>query len=306
MGFDGDSYQRLHAAFLRGDFDTVRREIGDLGDFPNVAPGAAIGMPLVYAIYHSPMSLVRDLLDAGADPNGTDGDGFPPLFAALTSATPAPGATVRDDQPELVELLLRYGADVGQRGFNDYTPLHLAAAEGDLAMVDLLLRRGADPNWITRIDDIETPLEVAERAHNQDVADRLRPLTTRLNWEQAAASGDTRILGRLRRDGHDIDATDGHGLTALMRAAHAGHRDAVQWLVDEGADLNHTSKFHLGAVMLSVIGGHDAVARLLVRAGADTRIRGTGAPGFAGKTAADLAEDAGDVRLADHIRRSGR
>jgi tetratricopeptide (TPR) repeat protein len=96
----------LDAAFSGGDLEALRREIGDLGDFPNVAPDAAIGMPLVYAIYHSPLSLVRELLDAGADPNSDSGDRFPPLIAALTSATPTPGATVRHDLRELVELLL--------------------------------------------------------------------------------------------------------------------------------------------------------------------------------------------------------
>ena len=306
MALDGNNYHRLDAAFSGGDLEALRREIGDLGDFPNVAPDVAIGMPLVYAIYHSPLSLVRELLDAGGDPNSDSGDGFPPLIAALTCATPTPGATVRHDLPELVELLCRRGADVGQRGFNDYTALHLAAAQGDLAMVELLLQHGADPNQITRIDDMETPLELAERAGNRDVANRLRPLTTRLTWEQAAAGGDVRVLRRLRRDGHDIDAEDGYGLTALMRAAHAGQREAVQWLVAQGADLDHTSKFHLSALMLAVIGNHDKIARMLVRAGADMSIKGTGAPGFAGKTAADLAEEAGATQLAADIRRQAR
>ena len=306
VALDGDSYYRLDAAFSSGDLEALRREIGDLGDFPNVAPDAAIGLPLVYAIDHSPLSLVRELLDAGADPNSGSGDGFPPLYAALTSATPTPGAMVRHDLPELVGLLIRHGADVGQRGFNDYTPLHLAAAQGDLAMVELLLRHGADPNQITRIDDMETPLELAERAGNRDVVDRLRPLTTRLNWEQAAATGDVRFLRRMRRDGHDIDAKDGYGQTALMRAAHAGQREAVQWLVAHGANLDHTSKFHLSALMLAVIANHDKIARMLVRAGADTSITGAGAPGFAGKTAADLAEESGATKLAAAIRRQSR
>lgn len=302
----GDRYRRVDAAFARGDFEALRREFGDLDDFPNVAPSAAIGMPLVYAIYHSPLALVKELLDAGADPNCAGSDGSPPLYAALTCASPAPGTTVRRDVPELVELLLLRGADVEQRGGNDYTPLHLAAAQGDPAMVELLLRHGADPNQITSIDDMETPLELAEREGNREIADRLRPLTTRLNWHRAATNGDVHVLRRMRRDGHDIDAKDGFGQTALMRAAHAGRPEAVQWLVAEGADLDHTSKFHLSALMLAVIGKHEEVAGFLVRAGADVNIRGTGAPGFAGQTAADLAEQAGAPKLAAEIREQAR
>lgn len=41
--------------------------------------------------------------------------------------------------------------------------------------------------------------------------------------------------------------------------------------------------------MLAIIAKHSDIARMLVRAGADLRIRGSGAPGFAGKTAYDLA-----------------
>ena len=86
-----------------------------------------------------------------------------------------------------------------------------------------------------------------------------------------------------------------------MRAAHAGHVDAVEWLIGHGADLDHTSKFHLSALMLAVIAGHPQCARALVAAGADTTITGTGAPGFHGKTAADLATERGDKRLAAYI-----
>ena len=306
MALDGDSHRVVHAAFVDGDLEGLRSEINNLGGFPNAAPDHTIGLPLVYAIYHSPLAFVGELLDAGADPNSDDGDGFPPLIAALFRATPAPGATVRQDLPELVDLLISHGADVAQRGVNDYTPLHFAAERGDLALVELFLGHGADPNQITHIDDMETALELAERAGQTEVAERLRPLTTRLDWELAAKNGDVGVLRRMRRAGHDIDAKDGYGLTALMRAAHAGHHEAVEWLVDEGANLDHTSKFHLSALMLAVISGHAKVARLLVRAGADSSIVGSGAPGFNGKSAADLADGAGDTRLANYIADQSR
>ena len=301
MVLDADSRRVVHAAFVDGDLEGLRGEISHLGGFPNAAPDQTIGLPLVYAIYHSSLAFVGELLDAGADPNGDDGDGFPPLIAALTCATPSPGTGGRDDLPEQVDLLISHGADLAQRGINDYTPLHLAAERGDLAMVELLLGRGADPNQISHIDDMETALELAERAGQTEVAERLGPLTTRLDWELAATNGDVGVLRRMRRDGHDIDAKDGYGLTALMRTAHAGHLEAVEWLIGEGANLDHTSKFHLSALMLAVVSKHAKVARLLVRAGADLSIVGSGAAGFHGKSAADLAEDAGDTRLANYI-----
>ena len=44
----------------------------------------------------------------------------------------------------------------------------------------------------------------------------------------------------------------------------------------------------------------------LVRGGADVSNKGTGTPGYAGKTAADLAEEAGATQLAADIRHQAR
>ena len=126
---DADRFGVLDAAFRTGDLETLRRELGSLEGFPNVIAHRAIGPCLTYAIYHSPIEMVAALLESGADPNAPANDGFPPLIAALTCATPAAGAKARTDVPQLVELLLTHGADVGQRGITDYTALHLAAAQ---------------------------------------------------------------------------------------------------------------------------------------------------------------------------------
>ena len=296
-------FGRIHAAFVAGDLAALQREVGEAEGFPNVVAHAAVGELLIYAIYHSPISMIRELLDAGADPNWPAHDGFPSLIAALSCAQAAPGATPRHDVHDIVALLLDRGADVGQRGHNDYTPLHWAAGDGDLRMVDLLLAHGADPDQITRIDDMETALEVAAIAGHTAVVERLRPLTRRLVWDDAVRSGDVRALARLVRSGHDVDARDGYGQTALMRCAHAGHSQAVAWLIEHGADLDHTSKFGLSATMLAIVAGHPPIARRLISAGAELSTVASGAPGFAGKTARDLADERGDRRLVAFIDR---
>jgi hypothetical protein len=60
--------------------------------------------------------------------------------------------------------VLSFGVDPNQRGINDYTPLHMAVAERNLLAVHILLDGGADPGLRTRIDECETPLEMAEAA----------------------------------------------------------------------------------------------------------------------------------------------
>jgi ankyrin repeat protein len=56
--------------------------------------------------------------------------------------------------------------------------------------------------------------------------------------------------------------------------------------------------------MRAVINGHDTIVELLVEAGADTQIRATGTPGFAGKTALDLAHERGQERIAECLDRA--
>lgn len=120
------------------------------------------------------------------------------------------------------------------------------------------------------------------------------------DWEQAARRGSIEALERLLQNGADVNARDGHGQTALMIAAAEGHDVAVAWLAEHGAVLDHTAKYGLSAMMLAVVRGHVDVVRTLVSREADASLRGTGAPGFAGKTALDLAvarNDADMIRL---------
>jgi ankyrin repeat protein len=74
-----------------------------------------------------------------------------------------------------------------------------------------------------------------------------------------------------------------------MLAAADGNNRLVTWLVERGATLDHTAKYGLSALMLAVVRGHVDVVRSLAGAGANVSLRGTGAPGFAEKTALDLA-----------------
>ena len=113
------------------------------------------------------------------------------------------------------------------------------------------------------------------------------------DWEAAIKRGDVRHVRDLLDRGRDLDARDSHGQTALMLAAHAGHRGVVEALIAHGADLNTTAKYGLSALMLALVAGHADVARLLADAGTDLGLRGTGAPGFAGKSAYDLAVERG-------------
>lgn len=156
--------QRIDEAFRNGDLDALRGAVSDPKLIPNGRMPGTFGTCLVYAIYHSPFAFIRTLLEMGADPNAPVNDGFPPLVAALSCARDMPGSTRWTDVVEILRLLLRFGADPNQRGINDYTPLHMAIAARDALAVQILLDGGADPEPRTRIDECETPLEMATAA----------------------------------------------------------------------------------------------------------------------------------------------
>jgi len=121
-------------------------------------------------------------------------------------------------------------------------------------------------------------------------------------WKRAIEQGDFAAVRGLLRTGFDINALDRYGQTALMLAAHRGHGEIVELLVAQGADLNVTAKYTLSALMLAVVAGHESIARVLARAGADLRIKGSGPPGFAGKSAYDLAVERQMAELYDELK----
>jgi hypothetical protein len=91
--------------FVAGDFPSLQRELGADARFPNVVADPAMGACLTYAIYNSPIALVGALLEAGADPNWPDDDGFPPLIAAQGGSR-LPPRLVRTRDRNRVQVML--------------------------------------------------------------------------------------------------------------------------------------------------------------------------------------------------------
>jgi ankyrin repeat protein len=124
------------------------------------------------------------------------------------------------------------------------------------------------------------------------------------DWRKAAMEGDSEVIAHLLAEGVAVNSRDCYGQTALMLAARQGQEAVVSLLLQHRADVDVTAQYGLSALMLAIVNRHSAIARQRVDAGANIHLRGRGAPGFAGKTALDLAESAGLTDLATYITRA--
>lgn len=85
--------------------------------------------------------------------------------------SPIHEATLDDDLPQVRELLKRRPECVNERGQYGYTPLHLAADRGHVALAKLLLENGADRQ--AKDEDDQTPLQLAIISGQDDIVKML-------------------------------------------------------------------------------------------------------------------------------------
>ncbi|RDD84617.1 ankyrin repeat domain-containing protein [Streptomyces parvulus] len=188
---------------------------------------------------HAIADLIRERVTAGA--RSADS-------RALTEAIKA-GDTDR------VGDLIAAGAGVDERvpvvgdADDDYTPLGLAAREGQARIVGLLLELGADPRRVNGLMR-GTPLHEAAYFGHEDV---IRVLTD--------------MTGKDGVPSVEIDAQGAYnGLTALHDAVWHGHTGSVRLLVGAGARLDLRTHAGLTPRELALLYGYAELARLLAAA----------------------------------------
>jgi ankyrin repeat protein len=115
---------------------------------------------------------VEAALDAGADVNGRDRNEITPLMHAARGDSPEianPGPT---DHPNVVELLIKRGANVNAKTDSGFVALFWAARYGHLEVAKLLIAHGADVNAKDR--DGMTALRWASTNQHAKVVEFLR------------------------------------------------------------------------------------------------------------------------------------
>lgn len=93
-------------------------------------------------------------------------------------------------------------------------------------------------------------------------------ITIALRIFGTAREGRTADLVAYLDVGVPVDFTSPNGDTLLIVAAHQGHLDTVQVLLDRGADHSRVNKLGDTALDSALMQNHDDVARALLLAGA--------------------------------------
>ena len=162
----------------------------------------------MYATYHRHLNVMRYFIELGVDINATDNNGF----RALNVISTRYGENI-----EVVQLLLDAGADVNSRTGNGFTALLNASKNGQLNVMKLLAKNGADLNCKS-YENGYTPLYWASYNNRID------------------------IITFLIESGAEVDMVDNDGNTALHYASLIGYLDVVKYLVNSGADIGLQNK----------------------------------------------------------------
>jgi uncharacterized protein len=258
-----------------------------------VSAAMAATSPVADAVKSRNAQELRSLLRQSADVNLPQADGTTALHWAA-----------RWDDVETARALLQAGGNPGAANRAGATPLFLAAMNGSAAMIEILVKAGADPNQPV-LSHAETALMMAartgktaavkmllDRGAHVDATEDLRG-TTALMW--AAEENQPDVVRLLVEHGANVNARskalklirrgglgfarpgpDGQipladpigGLSPLLFAAREGALESTQALLAKGADINQTSVDESSPLLVAVQNGHYEVAQLLLDRGA--------------------------------------
>lgn len=177
-----------------------------------------------------------------------------------------------------------------------------AARIGDVKRVKELLAQNR--RLLTARDWLgNSALIMAVNSGHQAVSELLFNAGVRPDIHEAAAIGQTeRVKELLDEDARRLDSFSTEGFAAVALAAHFGHRETTQFLIDEGADVNVIARHPLQVTPLhaALFGRQIKTARLLIDHGADLNLKrgGSGWP-RAGWTALHYAAGFGYIELIE-------
>jgi ankyrin repeat protein len=175
--------------------------------------------PLLYATRGGCLECAKRLVGGGADVNLPDPEGVTPLILAITNF-----------HFDVADYLVEAGADLDRWDLFGRTALYAATDMNTIpspdrpgtpsyaarALIEKLLRRGANPNTQLKLRRPEFRNAIGERGADNSIATGATPLL------RAAHAGDVETIKLLLAHGALVDLPTATGLTPLMAAAGLG------------------------------------------------------------------------------------
>lgn len=195
----------------------LRRGMARLALAGGFACAALVALPvqaapadtMIKAVKFDDVKEVNKQLANGMDPNMTDDQGMPLLVLAAREKSDKVAQALVANPKTNIEIQDKAGENA----------MMLAALNGDMPMVQLLISKDAEVNkkgW--------APLHYA------------------------AANGHDDIVKLLLDHSAYVDAGSPNGTTPLMMAARGGHVSTIKLLLDNGADLNVKNQIGMNAL----------------------------------------------------------
>jgi len=259
---------------------------------------------LVAAARRGETSLIKKLIDLGADVNARAADGSRILHVgvergdriALEALLRAPGCNVDVVDPrgrtalvtalkcgstELAKVLIHAACNVDARDVNGAAPILHAANVHSESLCTLMLERRADPDAADPADHSHI-IHLSVQARNEVLFSALlaaradihapHPRDGRTPLHLAAGVRMAPLVGMLISLEAQVDARSAVGDTPLRLAVQSHDLESVELLCRAKADPNAANRSGCAAVHAAVSSGNTRMTELLVQLGADVHL----------------------------------
>uniref|UniRef100_A0A8C7I4T0 Kinase D interacting substrate 220 n=1 Tax=Oncorhynchus kisutch TaxID=8019 RepID=A0A8C7I4T0_ONCKI len=173
---------------------------------------------------------------------------------------------------EMVQELLRRGANVNLDDVDCWTALISAAKEGHVEVVKELLANNASLEhrdmggwsalmWASYKGRVEVAQLLLEKGASPNITGQYSVFP--VIW--AAGRGHAEIVHLLIKHGAKVNCSDKYGTTPLIWAARKGHFDSVMHLLVNGADVDQEGANSMTALIVAVRGGFNEVVKELLK-----------------------------------------
>ncbi|EAT47277.1 AAEL001546-PA [Aedes aegypti] len=233
---------------------------------------------LLEAAARNDIAEVAKLLQKGVTPDATNMDGLTALHQCCI-----------DDNAEMLNLLLDYGANVNAQDSERWTPLHAAATCGHLNLVKILIGRGA--NLLSVNADGNMPYDICddEEALDYIEAEMSKRGVTQELIDETRAATETQMLKDLQdtaAQGGDLEVPDSQGATPLHIASANGYTRVVEFLLEQHVSTDAVDHDLWTPVHAAACWGHLEVLEMLAQSGADLNAKNKN-----DETPSDICED---------------